>query len=382
MVSLLLAHMGSAVEQQLCAGVEAEHCGAGFQAWVGTTALHCAAWKGHEAVLECLLASGVDVSRQHTARRDGWTPLLMACENGEASVLPALIAAGVDVNEPRRSGGAGFTPLMYLCYCDCAEGVALLLRHLSPEGVTVQVRAEDVAPGVEEMVGSTAVLACAMRGAASCLTQLLQHAREQSYVLPLDHARADGLNALHEACRHGHLQLVQLLVKAGATLSVAAVGEGYTAVMMAATFGHAPVLACLIDALADGAAGDVHARVAAEHVAADNAERVGSTALHQASMNGRLQCVEQLLAAGAREDDVLNAARSDGLTALALASYVGAGEVVEALCRAGARLALAGRLQGMSCVDLARQQGHSALVLRLEQHATTLAAPEEVASES
>ncbi|ELT95952.1 hypothetical protein CAPTEDRAFT_54849, partial [Capitella teleta] len=54
----------------------------------GATALHRAAWRGSEHVVQLLLNAGVDCTRQDDHRR---TPLLVACQGDESETAMALL---------------------------------------------------------------------------------------------------------------------------------------------------------------------------------------------------------------------------------------------------------------------------------------------------
>ena len=61
----------------------------------GWTALHLAAIKGHDAVLQLLIDKGADIAAKGKDQR---TPLELAAENGYSSIVKHLIAAGADLN--------------------------------------------------------------------------------------------------------------------------------------------------------------------------------------------------------------------------------------------------------------------------------------------
>ena len=65
------------------------------------TALHCAAGRGHEAVIEALLSWGATVdSQEHT----GATPLFAACQDGRLACMLALLKTGASVSVPDNFG--------------------------------------------------------------------------------------------------------------------------------------------------------------------------------------------------------------------------------------------------------------------------------------
>ena len=83
---LLLAHGSDANEVQLK---------------IRWTALHVAASRGHEAVVEALLSWGAIVDRQN---HGGVTPLYSACQEGHLACLLALLNAGASVSVPTNGG--------------------------------------------------------------------------------------------------------------------------------------------------------------------------------------------------------------------------------------------------------------------------------------
>jgi len=65
------------------------------------TALHCAALRGHEAVVEALLSWGALVDPRALG---GVTPLCIVCQGGHLACLLALLKAGANVSLPNNLG--------------------------------------------------------------------------------------------------------------------------------------------------------------------------------------------------------------------------------------------------------------------------------------
>ena len=64
----------------------------------GSTALHCATWKGHKAVVAFLLDAGADVNIHNNNEHWGTTPLHAAAHANQATIAQMLIDNGADVN--------------------------------------------------------------------------------------------------------------------------------------------------------------------------------------------------------------------------------------------------------------------------------------------
>jgi ankyrin repeat protein len=79
----------------------------------GSTALHCAAWKGHQAVAAYLLSVGADVNAHNSNEHYGTTPLHAAAHANQAIIAQMLIDHGADVNARDISGK---TPLYHTTF--------------------------------------------------------------------------------------------------------------------------------------------------------------------------------------------------------------------------------------------------------------------------
>lgn len=90
----------------------------------GSTPLHCAAWKGHAAVVTALLASGADPNARNANEHWGDTPLHAAAHGNQRAVAEVLLASGASVEAVNP---AGRTPL-HETEIHNATAVANLLR--------------------------------------------------------------------------------------------------------------------------------------------------------------------------------------------------------------------------------------------------------------
>ncbi len=162
--------------------------------------------------------------------------------------------------------------------------------------------------------------------AADERVRLFLYAAGSGYALAVVHwlvAGADvngrmknGRTALIEASEEGRVEVVRLLLAAGAGVDAQDDEDEVTALIEASRWGHPAVVEVLL-----GAGADVEAHT-----------RNGPTALMAASEEGRVEIVRRLLAAGADVD----ARDANHETALFTASRAGEPDVVEVLLAAGA----------------------------------------------
>jgi ankyrin repeat protein len=89
----------------------------------GATAIQWAAYRNDVEMASLLIAAGADVNKPN---RDGATPLWLAAENGNAAMIERLLAGGADPNG-RQPDGA--TPLMMAARNGSVEAITALLQH-------------------------------------------------------------------------------------------------------------------------------------------------------------------------------------------------------------------------------------------------------------
>ncbi|MFO7683378.1 MAG: ankyrin repeat domain-containing protein [Chloroflexota bacterium] len=92
----------------------------------GSTALHCASWKGHREVVEFLLKSGADVHSQNNNDHWGTTPLHAAAHANQAAITQLLIVAGADVNAKDMNGK---TPLFHTTLHKATAAAKVLAKY-------------------------------------------------------------------------------------------------------------------------------------------------------------------------------------------------------------------------------------------------------------
>jgi len=95
----------------------------GFSEGDGMTALHWAAYNGHEEVVRQLLDAAAPLEAE--TRNGAYRPLHLASQRGHAAIVKDLVAAGADVNGRTSTGGV--TPLHFAAQSGNVEGVNALL---------------------------------------------------------------------------------------------------------------------------------------------------------------------------------------------------------------------------------------------------------------
>lgn len=93
----------------------------------GSTPLHCATWKGHQAVVALLLNAGADVNAQNHNDHWGTTPLHAAAHANQAAIALMLIEHGADLNAKDLSGQ---TPMHHTTFHKAKAVAALLEKEI------------------------------------------------------------------------------------------------------------------------------------------------------------------------------------------------------------------------------------------------------------
>jgi ankyrin repeat protein len=90
----------------------------------GSTALHCATWKGHQEIVAFLLEAGADVNAHNSNDHWGTTPLHAAAHANQAAIAQLLIENGANINAQDLNGK---TPMHHTTFHK-AKAVAKLLE--------------------------------------------------------------------------------------------------------------------------------------------------------------------------------------------------------------------------------------------------------------
>ncbi len=133
----------------------------------GKTALMLAAFEGHTATVQTLLANDVQVNTQ---AKDGATALMLAAARGHTDVVTALLAKGADVNLQHNTGQT-----------------ALMLAVVGGHGlVTHTLLAQGADLALKNRAGQTAVTLAQARGMEHLLRQNPQTQGQVSGEVALD----------------------------------------------------------------------------------------------------------------------------------------------------------------------------------------------------
>jgi len=165
-------------------------------------------------------------------------------------------------------------------------------------------------------------------------------------------AQSNGATPLLIAAQNGHRDVVALLLDKGAAVNQMRI-DGGTALIIAAQNGHRDIVKLLLE----------------KGAAVNQAMQDGATPLLITAQNGHRDVMELLLDKGA----AVNQAMSDGRTPLHAAAYFGHRDIVTLLLKYSADKSTEvtmGSLRGSRPVDLARQQGHTAVIALLEDGQT------------
>jgi len=193
-------------------------------------------WHGRPDAVTMLIANGAD---PQLADSDGNTPLHHAARSSDPAVAALLCDAGAALDARNHEG---VTPLGMAC----ASGNWRLAKFLIARGAKP-----------ESVAAVPALLSAAATGAddPAGIHLLLGHKAK------VNSCDARGRSALHEAARHGHVDILHALLAAGAKVDVRD-ADGISPLLDAVRGGHLAALDALIAAGADRHALDVHGRSA------------------------------------------------------------------------------------------------------------------------
>lgn len=210
----------------------------------GKTALHLAAHRGFEPTVEFLMKHGADGSRKD---HEGRTPLETAAVSGNEELVEQMLkhaATRCPPHLPRLLAGTRLRNAV-------EENDSVLIQEI--------LKDPDVDVTIPNVFGWTALHFAASYGPKSIVESLLKrgalvNARKVDPSRKDPSKRSDsckatpqdfGTTPLHVAAGHGHMDIVELLLKHGADLH-ATDDDGYKAFFIAAQKGYANVIKLLL----------------------------------------------------------------------------------------------------------------------------------------
>ena len=230
----------------------------------GTTALHWAVHRNDLATVDLLLRAAADVS---VVNRYGVAPLSLACENGNAAIIERLLQAGADANTALPGGE---TALMTVARTGDADAVRVLLAHGADVDARDDTRRRQTALMWAAAAGHVAAVKALIEGGAAIHARSSEHkaAFLNTFIAGRENANLDErmqmFTPLLYAVRAGRLDVVRVLLEAGATVNDSVPDSGTSALLVACINAHWELAAFLLDKGAD-----------------PNAEGSGGAPLHQ-----------------------------------------------------------------------------------------------------
>ncbi|EXL98768.1 ankyrin repeat-containing domain protein [Fusarium oxysporum II5] len=336
----------------------------------GGTALHRATRKGYLGIIQQLLVAGADVDLQEErGEKREEAPLHAAAGSGSVDVVECLLNAGADVN---AYGGTKKTPIAVAAASGCVPVVKLLLDELEASG------RKRFGPALAYAVqhGHVEVVSMLLTAGASPGGDPEE---------PLDYHSLKP--PLIIAAQEGNEDLVTRLIKAGANVNqfFSQYGRSVTSLYAASLKGHLAIMRQLLDAGADidGKAGylgtpllaavsegQVEAMTLLLDAGADLQARSTVNkfpALVVALDKGHPELVDRLINAGANVNDSTEYYGS----ALQAAAFKGYRDVAEKLLDVGADPAMEGGRYGLAIVAAAAKQHDDVVKMFVDRRAVT-----------
>lgn len=260
---------------------------------LGVTPLHCAAFRGNEAMVEILLEYGADIDAQN---KNGDTALHLAAIRGNRKIMKLLLARGIDTKKTNR---AGHTALHAAVGTPDDEATVPLL-----------VKSKLDVNAINSVTGDTALHLAVQFKRPRILLYLLNKKAT------VDTFNKKGMTPLHISAHSNNCEALTLLLERGAVVESRS-SDGITALHVAAQAENWTAFDFLVAAGADINAWDLsgdtllHTRAAKQHDSAiitkllefganlEARNSKGYTPLQAAALNGNREMFFLLLEAGA-----------------------------------------------------------------------------------
>ena len=289
----------------------------------GTTPRPCPAMWEDPAVCQVLIDAGADIE---TKDEDERSPLLRASISSKSAVVKMLVEAGAGVCVTDHNG-------------DTCLMLAAVFGHI--ETVRYLVGLKDVDVNHAENNGNAVLHWTVLKGHVDVVQVLIDAGAD---IEARNKDDEQGRSPLLLASVEGHLDIVKMLVEAGAGVRVTD-NNGDTCLDLASFFGHTEIVRYL---------------VGLPEVDASKKSTDGNTAMILAALVSHAAVVEVLIDAGADIDGKDEKGRSP----LLWASKRGAPNIVKILVKAGAGVCVTDN-RGDTCLTLAAANGHTETVRTL-----------------
>jgi ankyrin repeat protein len=200
----------------------------------GRTPLYFAAEHDDADVARVLIAAGANLDMARTTT--GYTPVLIAVWRGHGEIVEILASAGADLDKADHKGQF---PLEIVCETGCCEDD--VMWALVRGGADVN----------KTYMGLTPLLSASREGSITFVEAFIAAGADVNRCSePQDEEDGEGYSSLWIAAFHGQLDVVQALVRAGASTDVAFKhldedGGPFTSCGIAAKKGHRRVVAFL-----------------------------------------------------------------------------------------------------------------------------------------
>jgi ankyrin repeat protein len=297
------------------------------------TPLFVAVQNNHKPVVEYLLSKGARIDEKNGPK--GLTAFFKACFDGSLDIATLLSDAGADVN---LKSSHGYTPL----YAAVQNNHKPVVEYLLSKGARIDEK--------NGQTGATSLYKACFNGSLNIATVLVNAGADVNL------KSTDGFTPLYAAVQNKHKPVVEYLLSKGARIDEKIGQKGVTALYQACFIGSLDVVKVLVDAGAD-----VNLKSTEEY-----------TPLFIAIQNNHKSVIEYILSKGARVNET-NGQYHD--TPLHKACESGSLEVVKILVNAGADINAVNK-QDKIPIDFAVEKNHQPVVDYLESLQPSQASPQ------